>query len=150
MKKKVKNIANIRPGTFRCSSCGHDKDNITEGSFYLNRFTKDGYRLQVNTYCITCATRISKELSHIKRQIKQQHPQPPYGHPCDMCKKPVYPHKKKVPTGVDGTWGWQCDHDHETLTFRGWLCKKCNTGLGAIGDTKEAILNALAYITKTP
>lgn len=144
----MKDLSNIKPGTFRCSSCGHEKDNMTEGSFYKNRFTKDGYRLQVNTYCTSCSTRIGKELSHIKKSILKDHPRPAYGKPCAMCHKPVYAHKKSVPSGVDGTWGWQCDHDHHTLRFRGWLCKKCNTGLGAIGDTKESILNALAYITR--
>jgi hypothetical protein len=62
-----------------------------------------------------------------------------------MCKKPVYQHKRNVPSGVDGTWGWQCDHDHKTKQFRGWICKKCNTGLGGIGDTAESVVNAVLY-----
>jgi hypothetical protein len=142
---KQRNLDNIPQGTCVCSECGERKDNI-EYQFYSNRFTKDGYRLRVNTYCRSCSTRISKELSQIKNKVKKQYPQPAYGEPCAICDKPVYKHKSEVPAGVDGTWGWQCDHDHETNEFRGWLCKKCNTGLGALGDNLESLLRAVEYL----
>lgn len=142
---RQRNLDNIPQGTCVCSECKLEKDNI-EYQFYSNRFTKDGYRLRVNTYCRSCSTRISKELSQIKNKVKKQHPQPAYGEPCAICNKPVYKHKSEVPAGVDGTWGWQCDHDHETNEFRGWLCKKCNTGLGALGDNLESLLRAVEYL----
>jgi hypothetical protein len=142
---RERNLDNIPQGTCVCSECGERQDN-TEYQFYSNRFTKDGYRLRVNTYCRTCSTRISKELSQIKRKVKNQYPQPAYGESCAICNKAVYKHKSEVPTGVDGTWGWQCDHDHETNEFRGWLCKKCNTGLGALGDNLESLLRAVEYL----
>ena len=143
----TKNLENIPQGTCVCSACNTKKDNV-EFQWYANRFTKDGYRLRVNTYCGACSTRISKELSAIKRQVKQQHPQPQYGEPCAICDKPVYKNKAAVPEGVDGTWGWQCDHDHDTKEFRGWLCKKCNTGMGALGDDLESLLRAVQYLAK--
>ena len=38
------------------------------------------------------------------------------------------------------------DHDHETHVVRGLLCRKCNSGLGSLGDNEAGLLRALAYI----
>ena len=40
------------------------------------------------------------------------------------------------------------DHCKETETFRGWLCKNCNVGLGMLGDDLEGIHRALVYLNK--
>ena len=38
------------------------------------------------------------------------------------------------------------DHIHnDNRTFRGVLCKKCNYGIGLLGDTQESVENALKY-----
>jgi len=42
----------------------------------------------------------------------------------------------------------QCDHDHGTGAFRGWLCRNCNTALGGLGDNREVLLRALAYLER--
>lgn len=38
------------------------------------------------------------------------------------------------------------DHDHTTMKFRGVICKKCNKGLGLLGDDIEGLERALAYL----
>lgn len=38
------------------------------------------------------------------------------------------------------------DHDHETGRIRGLLCRKCNSGIGLLGDTIESVQRALAYL----
>lgn len=38
------------------------------------------------------------------------------------------------------------DHCHETNKIRGFLCMKCNIGLGMLGDNEEGLLRALKYI----
>jgi len=144
--KKTKNKIPI--GTCVCSVCFEEKDN-TEFQFYKTRFTKDGYRLRTNTNCADCRKIISKELREIKKVILKNNPKPEYGELCDMCHKPVYKSKSEVLKGVDGTWVWQCDHDHDTKEFRGWICKKCNTGFGGIGDTKKSVLNLVLYKFKS-
>tara|TARA_A100001234_G_scaffold53415_1_gene45504 strand:- start:2973 stop:3500 length:528 start_codon:yes stop_codon:yes gene_type:complete len=144
---KKKNLDKIPEGTCVCSKCGERKSNI-QFSWYANRFTKDGYRLRVNTICDYCSSRTAKELAAIKKSIAIKHPRPAYGDHCAICDKPVYKNKASVPDGVDGTWGWQCDHDHDTGEFRGWLCKKCNTGMGALGDDLESMLRAVQYLAK--
>ena len=40
------------------------------------------------------------------------------------------------------------DHIHGTFTSRGWLCKDCNTGIGALGDTLEGLLRAAIFLEK--
>ena len=40
------------------------------------------------------------------------------------------------------------DHDHTTKKFRGWLCNKCNRGLGYLGDTVSAIRLAVRYLER--
>lgn len=47
----------------------------------------------------------------------------------------------------DGTRRLAVDHDHETGEIRGLLCRKCNMGLGLLGDDPELVLNALRYLT---
>jgi hypothetical protein len=32
--------------------------------------------------------------------------------------------------------------------FRGWLCHKCNTGLGKLGDDIADIRRSIAYMTR--
>ena len=40
------------------------------------------------------------------------------------------------------------DHCKVTNTFRGWLCKTCNVGLGMLGDDLEGVHRALVYLNK--
>ena len=41
---------------------------------------------------------------------------------------------------------WCVDHDHSTGKVRGLLCVKCNTGIGNLGDTLEAVEKAVKYL----
>lgn len=40
------------------------------------------------------------------------------------------------------------DHDHVTGAFRGWLCHKCNTNIGALGDSIAGLQRALDYLKR--
>jgi len=51
----------------------------------------------------------------------------------------------KLPSGT-GRNGLAIDHCHNTAAVRGLLCFDCNTGLGKLGDTAEALECALAYL----
>lgn len=38
------------------------------------------------------------------------------------------------------------DHCHETGVFRGWLCNRCNLGIGCLGDSVAGVENAIRYL----
>lgn len=42
----------------------------------------------------------------------------------------------------------QEDHNHATGAFRGWLCRRCNTGIGLLKDNIDLLLKAVAYLRK--
>lgn len=114
-------------------------------TFYKTRFKKNGKRLRVNTNCKDCSSKESKFL----REIKKENPPPPYRTECPQCNKICYEKTEDIPDGEIGTNGpWQCDHDHKTKEFRGYLCKRCNTGTGLIGDNEGYWRNANNRKTK--
>ena len=57
---------------------------------------------------------------------------PPHPKHCDCCHKKI----EKL----------QVDHLHGSTTFRGWLCRQCNTGLGGLGDDLEGVLQGAIYL----
>lgn len=66
-------------------------------------------------------------------------PAAPYPAPaqCELCERALVPGKTHL------------DHDHTTGKFRGWLCNRCNLGLGNLGDTIAGLERALAYLRRT-
>ena len=40
------------------------------------------------------------------------------------------------------------DHNHDKKTFRGWVCRKCNLGMGNFADDPDLILKAAEYLVK--
>lgn len=40
------------------------------------------------------------------------------------------------------------DHCEETQTFRGWLCRGCNVGIGYLGDDIESLQKAMDYLQR--
>jgi hypothetical protein len=57
---------------------------------------------------------------------------------CECCGSP--------PNGGKKTLNF--DHCHETGAFRGWLCMRCNTAIGKLGDNFEGIMRAAVYLKK--
>ena len=60
---------------------------------------------------------------------------------CALCGGP--------PLGRSGIH-YHVDHDHVTGVVRGLLCSRCNGGLGALGETVEALERAINYLQEPP
>jgi len=94
-------------------------------AFTTKSFREDGaYTLQ--KACRECKTTLYKEQ---RESRKNASPKPER---CERCHKKV----EKL----------QIDHLHGTFTFRGWLCRECNTGIGSLGDNLEGVLQAAVYL----
>jgi hypothetical protein len=56
---------------------------------------------------------------------------------CDICGgEQTYKNKTRL----------AMDHDHKTGKLRGWLCDRCNNGLGHFEDDIERMKKAIAYL----
>lgn len=59
--------------------------------------------------------------------------------PCQICGHVPEPGRKS------NAW----DHDHATGKFRGWLCRRCNVGLGYFKDSVDHMQKAIDYLNKS-
>lgn len=68
-------------------------------------------------------------------------PLPEYPMP-EFCEMP------SCGTKLDGGHGTHVDHCHDTGKFRGWLCNRCNRGLGFFRDSVEGLECAIVYLKR--
>ena len=116
---RSRNLYNIPDGVCKCSICFVTKPN-TEFPYYLNQFYNKG---------------LEHPWTGKRKRVNTN---------CYACTK-VKAAERSV---IDGAFVWQLDHCHETGDFRGWLCKKCNTGLGLLGDNVTELSRAIKYLSK--
>lgn len=78
---------------------------------------------------------VYRERAKLRRRIENGIPQATRPEPafCECC--------AQKPNGRSLV----IDHDHETGEFRGWLCYKCNAGIGLLGDSATGIELARRY-----
>lgn len=113
----------IGDNIIRCPKCDEDKD---RSAFRLYRGRGDKW--YVRSECIVCEKRLRSQ------RIEAEKTAPPPTPQCECCGDPLYDPRP--------------DHDHVTGTFRGWLCRNCNEGLGKFGDNLEGIEQARAYLLR--
>ena len=78
--------------------------------------------------CRACRNRMAK----LRANLKRNNPPPPPGL-CPICS-----------THTDT---WILDHCHKTDRFRGYICDRCNRGLGCFQDNPEIVKKAIGYLS---
>lgn len=59
-----------------------------------------------------------------------------HNHRCDICGVPE----------LECQPGLCIDHDHEDGCFRGFLCDRCNRGIGLLRDSAQVLRKAVCYL----
>ena len=146
----------------RCSSC---KDLKPEGDFYARQASRDG----LASRCKACdklanaewraahpghdrarkrpATTPARERwrarnaervrNYSRKSLGIPIPTRPAPDVCECCGGPP-----------NGKGSLHADHDHATGIFRGWLCGKCNVGIGMLRDTLAGVVAAVKYLER--
>jgi len=88
---------------------------------------KDGKTTLDTRTCRLCSNMDANAVN----KHKKNHPYPTNSK-CQCCKNVAKLH---------------CDHSHtKSKKFRGWICSKCNVGIGNLGDDIAGIKRALKYL----
>lgn len=112
-----------------CIYCNISKPATTR---YFNK--KKGKCDGLDNRCKVCQHERTKEVTEIKKKYTCDVTV------CERCGEDPSARRglKKKPL--------HADHDPETKQFRGWLCERCNLGLGILGDTEKDLLQSYEYI----
>ena len=89
--------------------------------------------LRVSEGCKPCYT----EKENLKKALHKQ--APPKPEHCECCGRNFKEYGIKA----------ELDHCHTKKVFKGWLCAKCNGGLGRFNDDIELLHKAIVYLRKS-
>jgi len=85
----------------------------------------------------------NNHLSKLRKALKEIHGMPPKDYLCPICGGSE---EEVAGKGNKVNGAWVLDHCHKEDEFRGWLCHKCNRGLGCFDDSKQKLSNAITYL----
>jgi hypothetical protein len=117
--------------TKKCGMCLEEKP--------LGAFGRDGGAKYLRYECKECASKQAKLLKKIKNSVIP----PPTDYKCPICNRTE---EQARGHNIKNRSMWCADHNHDTNQFRGWLCHKCNLGLGNFADDMQRLKSAMEYL----
>ena len=128
----------------KCRDCGLEATNEEELLFFIpDKESKHGRR----NLCRTCAnTRNSKQNPDDRARWKTDHQVKTRYH-CTLAEYEERMASSSQCQICSKTTDLVYDHNHDTMKFRGVLCRACNRSIGQLGDTLESLQRAVNYLT---
>jgi len=93
----------------------------------------------VKLECRKCLTNLEK----LRNVLREKHPYPSEDYVCPICKNTA----ESLGHLSTRTKIWSLDHCYTTDSFRGYLCMRCNMGLGQLQDDIPTLKRAIKYLT---
>jgi len=113
----------------RKRTAAHSAKKRAENKDAVNAKFRDYYRKRR-------AENLEHERARMRRSRRLPEPARPKPEFCECCGGP--PGKKAL----------ALDHCHVSGEFRGWLCDRCNAGVGMLGDSIDGLMNAVRYLER--
>lgn len=110
------------------------------------KYGHNGLRYKGNYACRECAivrgnARYAAKKQELKEKawVRRGMPLPTRVIPdfCECCGSPP-----------NGHGPMHSDHSHVTGVWRGWLCSRCNVGVGCLGDSIAGLKQMIAYLER--
>lgn len=122
----------------RCNKCLVTKP--------LDQFGNDSGGKKKRSWCRMCDSEANRD----RIEIKKTAPPIPVNYTCPICGQTEEQLNENInPTLRKKGRPWVMDHNHDTKTFRGWLCRKCNLGIGNFKDNVSLVEKAAEYLRNT-
>ena len=121
--------------TQKCRRCGVLKP---FNAYEINSYGSQRFPRKICKECRD-TQQDSKKVAIIKKWGTVKIIRPPEGTRCECCNTPMTYGQKNMNS--------MCfDHDPVREEFRGWICKKCNTVIGFLGDNLEGTKKLVMYL----
>lgn len=103
-------------------------------------------RMAIDGHCIVCHKIRAKAYYRKNSETFKAASRKRAGVPSPTRKEPAVCECCGSPPGGKGKLN--IDHNHTTGAFRGWLCDRCNLGIGLLRDRLSGVLMAANYLRK--
>ena len=125
----------------KCIHCGEEKSETD----FAERCKRNNH-IEYRNECKQCLG----EKTRITTRLKRENPPPlDPNYQCPICLKTsddLWNRGSYANTKISKKTIFVLDHDHITGKFRGYICDRCNTSLGAIEDNLENIGRMVTYL----